>query len=74
MNKKISLGAAIMLMAMSAAVAITITVVIVMRMLNSNILDFSQRSSMFKKLYNVDQTVREYYIGKINDANRSTTA
>lgn len=68
MNKKISLGAAIMLMAMSAAVAITITVVIVMRMLNSNILDFSQRSAMFKKLYNVDQTVREYYIGKINDA------
>lgn len=57
-----------MLMAMTAAVAITITIVIVMRMLNSDIMDFSQRSAMFKKLYTVDQTVRENYIGKINDA------
>jgi carboxyl-terminal processing protease len=68
MNKKISLGATIMLMAMTAAVAITITIVIVMRILNSDITDFSQRAAMFKKLSNVDATVRDNYIGKINDA------
>ena len=67
MNKKISLGAAIMMMAMTAAVAITITVVIVMRILNNDITDFSNRSALFSKLNKVDNIVRGNYVGKIND-------
>lgn len=67
MNKKISLGAAIMLMAMTAAVTITITIVIVMQRVNNDFLDFSDRSALFKKLYQVDNIVRGSYIGKIND-------
>ena len=68
MNKKISVGAAIMFMAMTAAVTITITVVVVMRMLNANISDFSHRSAMFQKLSTVDAIVRENYIGNIDEA------
>jgi carboxyl-terminal processing protease len=68
MSKKISLGAVIMLMAMTAAVTITVTIVVVMRILNSDITSFSQRAAMFAKLEKVDATVREKYIGKIDDA------
>jgi carboxyl-terminal processing protease len=67
MNKKMSLGAAISLMALTAAVAITITAFFVMRSLNVSITDFSQRSAMFKKLADVDATVRSKYVGPIDE-------
>lgn len=67
MNKKISLGAAISLMALTAAAAITITAFFVMNSLNVSISDFSQRSEMFKKLSDVDATVRSKYVGTIDE-------
>ena len=67
MNKKISVGASIMLMAMSAAVAVTITIVVVLRVLNVQIADFSSRSKEFQKLATVDSIIRGNYIGKIDD-------
>lgn len=67
MNKKISLGAAISLMALTAAAAITITAFFVMNALNVSIGDFSARSAMFKKLAEVDATVRAHYVGKIDE-------
>lgn len=67
MNKKISLGAAISLMALTAAAAITLTAFFVMNALNVSITDFSQRSAMFKKLADVDATVRSKYIGNIDE-------
>lgn len=67
MNKKISLGAAISLMALTAAVAITLTAFFVMHSLNVSISDFSQRSAMFKKLADVDATVRTKYVGSIDE-------
>lgn len=66
MNKKISLGATISLMALSAAVAITLTAFFMLKSLNVSISDFSQRSAMFKKLSDVDATVRAKYVGSIN--------
>lgn len=67
MNKKISLGAAISLIALTAAVAITLTAFFVMNALNVSISDFSQRAAMFKKLSDVDATVRAKYIGTIDE-------
>lgn len=69
MNKKISIGAAVSLMALTAAVAITITALFVMKSLNVSITDFAQRSAMFKKLSDVDATVRAKYVGSINNTN-----
>ena len=67
MNKKISVGATIMLMAMTAALAGTITMSVAMRVLYSSLTDFSSRLSMFKKLSDVDAKVRSYYIGSIDE-------
>lgn len=67
MNKKISLGAAISLMALTAAAAVSITAIFMMKSLNVSISNFSQRSAMFKKLSDVDATVRAKYIGTINE-------
>ncbi|HEX3026769.1 MAG TPA: S41 family peptidase [Clostridia bacterium] len=67
MNKKISVGAAVMLMLMTAAVAVTITMIFSMKMINKNLTDFSARESMFKKLADVDAKVRERYVGKIDE-------
>lgn len=66
MSKKISVGAAIMLMAITAAVAVTITMIYSMHLFNNNLTDFSTREAIFKKLSDVDATVRAQYIGKID--------
>lgn len=71
MNKKISLGAALGLVALTAAIAITCTVFFVMNSLNVGISDYSKRAALFKKLAEVDETVRERYVGNI-DATKTT--
>lgn len=73
MNKKISLGVTIMLMFMTAAVTVCITVLWAMRTFNVNLADLSKRITMYSKLANVDEIVRNYYIGDI-DENKLTDA
>lgn len=68
MNRKISLGAAISLMALTAAAAVTLTAVFMMHSLNSSILNFANRSAMFKKLSSVDSIVRSKYVGAIDES------
>lgn len=66
MNKKISLGAAIALMAITAAVTLTITMVVAMQILNISIFDLQQRQSMFAKITEIDNKVRQNYNGEID--------
>ena len=70
MNRKISVGASILMAAMAAAVAITVTIVWMLRVFNVQIADFSHRTSEFKKLSTVDSIIRNNYIGigKIDEA------
>jgi carboxyl-terminal processing protease len=67
MNKKISLGAALMMTALTAAVAITISILFTLNVVNRSIADFTQRESLFKKLSEVDAIVRQNYNGKIDE-------
>ena len=67
LNKKISVGASIMIAAMTAAVTITVTIVVMLRVFNGQIADFSRRAGEFKKLETVDSIIRNNYIGKVDE-------
>lgn len=67
MNKKISVGAAIMLMALTAALAVTVTILVSLKAVNRNLVSFSAREALFQKLSDVDAKVRAKYVGKIDE-------
>ena len=67
MNKKIPLGAAISLMLVVAAVAVSITMAVSWKTFNQTMSDVAERQVMYSKLHEVDQLVRQNYIGDIDE-------
>lgn len=67
MSKKISLGAAISIAAISAAVTVSLTYVYAMDVFNKKVADVNERQAMYIKLSEVDQTVRQDYVGSIDE-------
>lgn len=67
MSKKLSLGATIALIAITAAITVSLTYVYAMNNFNSKMSDVNKRQAMYAKLSEIDQKVRQDYIGKINE-------
>lgn len=67
MSKKISLGAAISFMAVIAAVTFTITMIFSMGVFNQKVLNVKEREEMYNKIAEVDQLIRQNYIGEIDE-------
>lgn len=67
MSKKISLGAAISFMAVVAAVTFTITMIFSMGIFNQKVLNVKEREEMYNKIAEVDQLVRQNYVGEIDE-------
>lgn len=67
MSKKIPLGAAISFMAIVAAVTFTITMIFANNTFNQTILNVKEREEMYNKLAEVDQLVRQNYVGDIDE-------
>lgn len=67
MSKKISLGAGLALAAISAAVTMSITYVYAMNSFNEKVADVNERQAMYTKLSEIDQKVRQDYVGEIDE-------
>ncbi len=67
MNKKISLGATIALMAIVATITLSITYVLAMKAFNDRVHSVYERQSMYQKLSEVDQKIRQNFIGTIDE-------
>ena len=68
MSRKLSLGAAVALVAVTASVTVSLTYVYAMDQFNRKVADVNQRQAMYTKLSEIDQKVRQDYIGKIDEA------
>ena len=68
MSKKLSLGATVSLMAITAAITVSLTYVYAMNNFNSKMADVNKRQAMYTKLSEIDQKVRQDYIGNIDEA------
>lgn len=71
MSKKFSFGAVIALMAITAAVTVSLTYVVAMNRFNSMVADVNERQAMYAKLSEIDQNVRQNFIGKIDETKLS---
>ena len=67
MNKKISLGACVALMAIIATITLSITYVLSMNAFNDRVHNVYERQRMYEKLSEVDQKVRQNFLGAIDD-------
>lgn len=67
MNKKISLGIAISLIAIGCAITFVLTWTISLRIYNSKIVSGETYAGVYKKIHEMDTTVRANYIGEIDD-------
>lgn len=67
MSRKISLGAAITLAIVVAAVTVSLTYVYAMNKFNDKMVDINERQTMYAKLSEVDQKVRQDYVGELDE-------
>lgn len=67
MSKKISLGAGIALAAVASAVTVSLTYVYAMNNFNEKMADVNERQAMYTKLSEIDQKVRQDYVGSIDE-------
>lgn len=67
MIKKFSFGAVIALMAVTAAITISITYTVAMKVFNERVYSVTERQTMYDKLSEIDQKVRQNYYGDINE-------
>lgn len=68
MSKKLSLGATIALLAITAAITVSLTYVYAMNNFNSKMADVNKRQAMYTKLSEIDQKVRQDYIGTVDES------
>ena len=71
MSRKISLGAGITLAAVTAAVTVSLTYVYAMNSFNDKMADINERQSMYAKLSEIDQKVRQDYVGVLDETKLS---
>lgn len=67
MNKKISLGIAISLVAIGCAITFVLTWTVSLNIYNSKIGTSQNYEGIYEKLQEIDTTVRQNYIGTVND-------
>lgn len=67
MSRKISLGAGIALAAVASAVTVSLTYVYAMNSFNEKMADVNERQAMYTKLSEIDQKVRQDYVGSIDE-------
>lgn len=65
--KKISLGACVALCAVTAAVTVSLTYMYAMDTFNERVADVNQRQAMYSKLSEIDQTIRQNFVGEIDE-------
>ena len=65
MSKKVSLGAAAAMSLVAAAITVSLTYTFAMGRFNEKVADVNERQAMYTKLSEIDQKVRQDYIGKI---------
>ena len=65
--KKFSLGACVALCAVTAAVTVSLTYMYAMDTFNERVADVNQRQAMYSKLSEIDQTIRQNFVGKIDE-------
>ena len=65
--RKFSLGATLSFAAITAAVTVSLTYVYAMNNFNAKVADINQRQAMYSKLSEIDQKVRQDYIGTIDE-------
>ncbi|HEX3037368.1 MAG TPA: S41 family peptidase [Oscillospiraceae bacterium] len=68
MSKKLSLGVVLSLVAITAAITVSLTYVYATNNFNAKMADVNKRQAMYTKLSEIDQKVRQDYIGKIDDS------
>lgn len=67
MGKKLSIGATIALMAVTAAVTFTLSYQFAMQRFNATMANVNERQAMYDKLSEVDTSVRQNYLGEIDE-------
>ena len=67
MSRKISLGAGIALAAVASAITVSLTYVYAMNHFNEKMADVNERQAMYTKLSEIDQAVRQDYVGVIDE-------
>lgn len=67
MNKKISLGATVTLMLIATIITFTITVTFSQNYFNTRLADVKNKEAMYGKLAEIDQKVRSYFVGDIDE-------
>ena len=67
MSKKVSLGAAAAMSLVAAAITVSLTYTFAMGRFNEKVADVNERQAMYTKLSEIDQKVRQDYIGKIGE-------
>ena len=65
--KKFSLGACVALCAVTAAVTVSLTYMYAMDTFNQRVADVNQRQAMYTKLSEIDQTIRQNFVGEIDE-------
>lgn len=65
--KKFSLGACVALCAVTAAVTVSLTYMYAMDTFNERVADVNQRQAMYSKLSEIDQTIRQNFVGEIDE-------
>ena len=68
MSKKLSLGVVLSLVAITAAITVSLTYVYATNSFNTKMSDVNKRQAMYTKLSEIDQKVRQDYIGKIDES------
>jgi carboxyl-terminal processing protease len=67
MNRKISFGAVIALMAITAAITVSITYTVAMKIFDRRVFSVTERQTMYNKVSEIDQKIRQYYMGSIDE-------
>ena len=65
--KKFSLGACVALCAVTAAVTVSLTYMYAMDTFNERVADVNRRQAMYSKLSEIDQTIRQNFVGEIDE-------
>lgn len=65
--KKFSLGACVALCAVTAAVTVSLTYMYAMDTFNERVADVNQRQAMYSKLSEINQTIRQNFVGEIDE-------
>ena len=71
MGKKVSIGVVIALVALTAAVTFTLSYHMAMSTFNKTVADVNERQQMYQKLSEIDQRVRQNYLGTIDESSLS---